>query len=221
MSVAGGIVTLPFATFRGNIAQGGTGGSGGLTSGMFGGLGEGGAGGGADGGGAYILAAAATLDYSHFLANQAVGGTGGAAGAVSGGGWNGPGGAGGHGWGGGLRADGLASVTIHSGEFLENLAQGGNGGNGAGGFGGSTGGTGGTGGTGQGGAIHLTHANMFLRNSTPRRNHAVGGLGGMGGTGIPPGLPGANGAADDGGAFVASDATLSAPGVRFIDNDPA
>jgi hypothetical protein len=161
LEIDGGTVTLTQVNVTGNAVYGtagidGVAGAPGAGQGRAGTDGTGGDE--ADGGGIYVAGGSLTLTDSSVSGNQAVGG---------------PGGRGGDG--------GYASITSHSGDWVDVLgrpvhgqvlvALGGPGGSGGGGGGAS------------GGGIYLATGSLTLSNSAMSGNQAIGGLGAGGGTG--------------------------------------
>jgi CSLREA domain-containing protein len=182
-----------------NMAQGGTGGIGGVDDANFP-AGAGGSGGLGTGGGIYNNFNSLTLIDCTLSGNSTVGGLGGSGSDAfdnfpddTGG----NGGSGGPGTGGGVCNNGVLNVTNCT--FSGNSGAGGAGGSGGNGYGDGPGAPGGPGGTGTGGGLANLN-NLHLVSSTLSLNSLSAGSGGPGGTGRPGTAPsGPTGTAQGGG----------------------
>ena len=223
----GGSLELINSSVSGNSAQGGAGGDGGgggyfanrsggvpALSGADGG--DAGAGGSTQGGGVFASGATAvTLTNSTLSGNVAqAGGFG-----NGGGGYYGYGGLGNlsgrPGQGGGLCAQGCASVTLTNSTVLQNTAWGSHGANGGGG---EEGGAAEYAGPGQGGGLYLVaNGAVTLAQTTIALNTAEGGAGGIGGGAgqFTGGNGGYGGAAQGGGMFLAQGGSATIVSTTF------
>jgi fibronectin-binding autotransporter adhesin len=231
VSSIGGSLELINSAVSANSALGGTGGYGG--DGVLGSVdqprspaqgGDGGAGGSAQGGGVFASGATAvTLTNSTLSGNVAQAGTYGngghgtfASGGSSGGqtGY----GSGSPGQGGGLWAQGCASVTLTDSTVLQNTALGAPSGHAGGGSG--YGAFGGCGGAGQGGGLCLdANGAVTLAQTTVALNTAEGGAGGHGGGGLTNGgIGGTGGPAQGGGMFLGQGGPATIVSTTFSGN---
>jgi hypothetical protein len=180
--VGGGTLTIVNDVFKGDLADGGIGATGGFggnvveTDKPAGNGGLGGAGGNGAGGAVYVAGGVISLASSNLIDDAAVGFTGGA------------GGFGGHG---GTGSPGAAGQ------------QAGNGGNGQPGEPGGNGAKAGAGGSGAGGGLYVAAGMATLSHGVLSNDQAQGGLGGLGGRAGSGGAGGTGGAGGVGGKAAA------------------